>query len=92
MHMMRQMSQITLRGLDPKVRRELQAIARRDGISLNKAALRLLAKGAGLGQREHADRIGTSLDAWIGTWTQKEADEVLESIQSCGQIDPELWA
>ena len=88
---MRHSNQITLRGLDPRLRRELQAIARRDGISLNKAAIRLLAKGAGHGRQEDVDRIGESLDPFIGTWTQQEADAVLASIHSCDQIDPELW-
>jgi len=88
---MRQPDQITLRGLDPRLRRELQAIARRHGISLNKAALQLLAKGADLDQGKDANRIGDSLDAWIGTWTRKQADDLLESIQGCEQIDQELW-
>ena len=88
---MRHNNQITLRGLDPRIQRELRAIARREGISLNKAAHRLLAKGAGLNERAGADHIGNSLDPWIGTWTPEEADDVLRSIESCEQIDRELW-
>jgi len=88
---MKPLDQITLRGLDPRLRRELQAIARQQGISLNKAALQLLAKGAGLDAREDTDRIGHTLDPWIGTWTQAEADELLGSIQACEQIDHGLW-
>ena len=73
------------------LRREIEAVARREGISLNKAALRLLGRAAGLGRREDADRIGDSLDLWIGTWSQQEADALLESIHCCEQIDRELW-
>jgi hypothetical protein len=70
--------------------RAIRAIAKREGISLNKAALRLAEKGAGLNARPD-DRIGHSLDHLIGTWSAREAEALLESIQSCEQVDPELW-
>ena len=84
-------TQLTLRGLDPHLQREIRELARRQRISLNKAALRLLERGAGIGPREQADRIGSSLDHLIGTWSHQEADRFLESIKSCEQIDAELW-
>jgi hypothetical protein len=87
---MRHNGQLTLRSLDPDVQRAIRVLARRERISLNKAALRLIEKGAGLGARQE-DRIGRSLDHLIGTWTKNEAQVFLDSIQSCGQIDPELW-
>jgi hypothetical protein len=87
---MPQIAQLTLRGLPPRLQREIRELARRDGISLNKAALRLLEKGAGLGARSE-DCIGSSLDALIGTWSEEEADALIESIKSCEQIDSELW-
>jgi hypothetical protein len=89
---MRHSAQITLRGLDPRLEREIQAIARREGVSLNKAALRLMARGAGIDQSALPDQIGGSLDAFIGTWTDREARTFTESVQSCDQIDPGLWA
>jgi hypothetical protein len=81
---------LTLRGLNPRLEKEIRAIARREGISINKAALRLLEKGAGIGVRPD-DRIGSSLDHLIGTWNVKRTEEFLESVQSCEQVDPELW-
>jgi len=84
------MEQLTLRNLDPLVQREIRQLARRERISLNKAALRLIEKGTGLGARPD-DRIGASLDHLIGTWTEGEAKVFLDSIQSCGQVDPDLW-
>jgi len=84
-------SQITLRGLDPRVVREIRELSRRERISLNKAALRLLEKGAGVGAARDVDRIGRSFDRFIGTWTEREAEELLESIRACEQIDAELW-
>jgi hypothetical protein len=82
--------QLTLRGLPPRLERSLRDLAQREGISLNKAALRLLEKGAGLGER-HDDRIGHSFDHLIGTWSEAQGEAFLESIQSCDQVDPELW-
>lgn len=88
---MGQSDQLTLRGLDPRVQREIRELARRERISLDKAALRLLGKGAGIGPTDQADCIGNSLDHLIGTWSEKDSREFLESIQSCEQIDAELW-
>lgn len=83
--------QLTLRGLDARLQREIRELARRERISLNKAAVRLLSKAAGLADAEPADRIGSSLDHLIGTWSEEDAREFLASIQSCEQVDPGLW-
>jgi hypothetical protein len=88
---MSQPNQLTLRGLDRRLQREIRDLARRERISLNKAALRLLERGAGIGRPADADRIGPSLDHLIGTWTQADADAFLASIESCAQVDAELW-
>ncbi len=88
---MNHVDQLTLRGIDPRAKRAIRELARRERISLNKAAVRLLEKGAGVGPREQADRIGSSLDHLIGTWSTKEAESLLTSIQSCEQIDEDLW-
>ena len=88
---MSQPDQLTLRGFDPRLRRAIEELARRERLSLNKAALRLMERGAGLDTRESADRIGHSLDHFIGTWTEADADELLESIQSSEQVDKDLW-
>ena len=42
------MNQLTVRGFDDELSDRLRGLARREGISLNQAALRLLRKGAGL--------------------------------------------
>ena len=57
------MNQLTVRGFDDELNDHLQRLARREGISLNKAALKLLRKGAGLTGDAGDDRtIGSSLD------------------------------
>lgn len=90
-HMSTQLNQLTLRGLDSRLRREIRALAQREGISLNKAALRLLEKGAGIGPDSHLDQIGSSLDHLIATWTDEQAHAFLDSIKACEEVDAELW-
>lgn len=84
-------SQLTLRGLDRRLQQEIRELARREGLSLNKAAVRLLEKGAGLRPAAQSDTIGSSLDHLIGTWSDDEAGAFLDSIESCGQVDRGLW-
>jgi len=90
-HMVTHTAQLTLRGLDRRLQREIRALAQRENISLNKAALRLLEKGAGISHDKNPDQIGHSLDRFVGTWTHEEAQEFLDSITMCEEVDPELW-
>ena len=87
------MQQLTVRGFGQDLVQRMRELAARDGISLNKVALRLLRQGAGLEDRPaDADCIGDSLDRFIGTWTDEETDEFLAEIEETfGQIDEEHW-
>jgi len=86
------MSQITVRGLPEPLYEAIRDLARREGISLNRAAVKLLMKGAGLSLPGPSEPvIGDSLDHLFGVWSQDEADDFLESIERCERIDPELW-
>lgn len=86
------MKQLTIRGIDRAVERRIRAVAKREGVSLNKAALRLLenasAPHAGEPRRE---KIGHSLDKFIGDWTDEEADAMLESLKVFEVVDDEDW-
>jgi len=85
--------QLTVRGFDPELLRRIRALSEREGISLNKAVLRLLRRGAGIEEPPpgSADTIGSALDDLIGTWTDEEADELRRSIEAFEAIDEELW-
>jgi hypothetical protein len=86
------MSQLTVRGFDPVLERRIREIARQEKISLTKAAVRLMEQGAGLRSGKLAPaRIGAQLDDLIGTWTDREADAVLESIRVFETVDDDLW-
>jgi hypothetical protein len=85
-------NQLTLRGLDPRVLAEIERLAEARGISLNKAALILLERGAGVQKvGAQARKIGSNLDRFVGIWPPAEASNFLRSIQSLDQVADELW-
>ena len=86
-----QRSQITLRSLDPRLAEEIRRVARTESISLNKATLKLLRKGAGLQERRTPNVVGHSLDHLIGTWDETDAKQLRGSIRSCERIDRSFW-
>ena len=86
------MKQLTVRGFDEELARSIQRLAKRDGTSLNRAALKLLRKGAGLGDGPAgADRVGSSLDHLIGTWSPTEANELNAALEEFETIDESVW-
>ena len=86
------MNQLTVRGFDDELSDRLRGLARREGISLNQAALRLLRKGAGLtdGGGSRA-KVRSSLDDLFGSWTAEEADAFDAAIEDFEVIDEEMW-
>ncbi|MCY4114427.1 MAG: hypothetical protein OXG33_10890 [Chloroflexi bacterium] len=86
------MHQLTVRGFDDELSRRLRRLAKREGISLNQAALKLLRKGAGLTDSAGgADTIGDSLDHLIGTWSAARADELDAALREFDTIDESVW-
>ena len=84
------MNQLTIRGFDDDLARHIREVSDRDGISLNRAVLNLLRRGAELDEPD-ADVVGTSLDHLAGTWTGEEADVVDHALADFGHIDEEMW-
>jgi hypothetical protein len=82
--------QLSLRGFDEELERRLKEFARSRGISLNKAAILLLRKGAGLGERNRKG-VGDSLDHLVGRWSEKEEKEFLREIEMFERVDESLW-
>lgn len=86
------MNQITVRGFDDDLNASLCCLAKREGISLHQAALKLMRKGAGLADgAERTDTIGSSLDHLMGTWTATEADEFDCALEEFETIDETAW-
>ncbi len=85
------MRQLTIRGFDPELERKIRDVAQQEGISMNKAALRLLRRGASLWDDGEARLIGARLDKYAGTMSDSEAEELLSSMADVEQIDDDLW-
>ena len=85
-------AQLTVRGFDEPLERRLREVARQHGVSLNRAALHLLRKGAGLRpEATKADVVGDSLDRLIGSWSETEAEEFLEAVSAFERVDQSFW-
>lgn len=85
-------SQLTIRGVDDRLRRALEIEAKARGLSLNRCVVSLLRQAAGVDlDRERRDVVYHDLDALAGTWTSAEADEFDRLIAEQRTIDPELW-
>ena len=86
------MNQLTIRGFDRELEHRIRQLASRDGVSLNRAVLKLLRRGAGLGERhEHPNIVGASLDHLIGTWTEEETVEMVRTLEDLSQVDEAMW-
>jgi hypothetical protein len=86
------MKQLSLRGFDPDLEKRIRELAREEGLSLNRAILRLLRKGAGLEDTRRSKAVvGDSLDYLIGKWSAREEKEFLKGIEPLEQIDRSFW-
>ena len=86
------MRQLTIRGFDAALAERVRQLARSERLSLNRAAVRLLRKGAGLSTRgDRPDVIGDSLDHLAGTWSARDERELLTAVETMAAIDPSLW-
>ena len=85
-------NQLTIRGLDKETEAQLRDLAGNRGISLNKAAILLMRKGAGIRfDQEGPELVGHTLDAFIGSWTHEAEAEVLQAVSDLNTLDETLW-
>jgi hypothetical protein len=88
----RKARQLTLRGLGSELEEALRREASEKGISLNQAAVGLLRRGAGLSEKRlRRDVIGSSLDRYIGVWSDKDERRFVEVTGELERVDAELW-
>ena len=84
--------QLTVRGFEEELAETIRRVAERDNTSLNKAALKLLRKGAGLSEDTgRTDTVGSSLDHLIGSWSHNEAAEFDAALEDFETIDESIW-
>jgi hypothetical protein len=76
---------ISLRNLPPEVEKAILETSQREGISRNKATLRLLQASL------HKPAINHDFDDFIGTWSDAEADEFDAALAEMRKVDPADW-
>ena len=76
---------ISLRNLPPEVEKAIQETSLREGISLNKATIRLLEASL----RKPA--TNSDFDEFCGTWSKVEAHALDAALAEMRQIDPADW-
>lgn len=84
------MAQITLRGMDPEIERDIRRIARKRGKSLNRVILDIIYEKSSY-KKSRKISPADSLRTLAGGWSEKDAAEFLESIKSSERIDEEMW-
>lgn len=81
-----------MRGFDKELSKRLRGVAKERDLSLNRAALLLMRRGAGLSEDKGSTAsIGGALDRFIGSWTEAEEKRVLKAIKPLSVVDPDLW-
>jgi hypothetical protein len=86
------MAELTVHGVDPDLERQIEEVAEREGVPVERAALDLLRRAAK--QESPAapkGKIGHALDEFFGDWSDEEAREFIESVEVFEQIDESLW-
>ena len=88
---MRHSNQLTLRDLDPRILDEIERVAKAEGLSLNKAAAKILKAGAGIQDLSEPRCIGAAVDRFVGSLSAREASRLTRSLRALERVDDELW-
>ncbi|MBN1831181.1 MAG: hypothetical protein JW896_03635 [Deltaproteobacteria bacterium] len=83
------MGQITLRGLDPEVEKEVRKISKITKKSINRVIQEIIYKHSGINQKRGT--ASNSLKKLAGGWSEEDASRFFETIKSCEQIDEDMW-
>lgn len=86
------MKQLTIRNIDPELERRLREVAKRRDTSLNKAAVFLMRRGAGLrAPGEQPPVVGDGLREFRGTWSETDERLVLDAVADLDRVDGDFW-
>ncbi|WP_305046010.1 hypothetical protein [Geoalkalibacter sp.] len=89
------MRQVTLRGIPDDVEAAAREEARNKGISLNKALVSLLRRGAdqqAQATRRRRPKAKSEFSVFVGLWDDAQGDAFDEALAEQRQIDDELWS
>lgn len=84
------MTTMTLRGIDETLAQTLKELARKQGVSLNTLALRLIREATGIDKRKRT-LVHHDLDTLAGTWSKEDEVSFQDATRPLESIDEELW-
>lgn len=76
---------ISLRNLPPELEQAILDKSKREGLSLNKAATKLLERAI------HPSRTNTDFDEFAGSWPAEAASEFDSALADMRRVDPADW-
>lgn len=82
------MNQITVRGIDPEIEQKIRKMARDSRQSINNILVEIIRQK--FQNKKHSPPAET-LKQLAGGWSRQDALTFLNSINSCEQIDQEMW-
>jgi hypothetical protein len=85
------MKTITLRKLPPDVSGAIEKTARENGVSLDRAAVRLMEKALGKAPVQKNPVVQHDLDFLFGSMTKEDARKFDASLKWQRCIEPEMW-
>lgn len=85
------MKQITIRGISEDVEKAVRKEAGKKNLSLNKALLSLIEKGAGVRAEAGKKAVYHDLDRFCGVWQAEEASAFEKTLGRQRKIDEGLW-
>jgi len=86
------LKQLTVRGFDKELDRRLRNEAQAGRVSLNRAALKLMRRGAGLDSgAPSSTAVGSGLDHLIGTWSESDERSLRKATAAFERVDEDLW-
>ena len=88
---MRRRNQLTLRDIDARVLAEIQRLSRAEGLSMNRAAAKILKRGAGIADAAEPRCIGANVDRYVGDLSSAEAHQLSDALRVPEHVDEELW-
>jgi len=84
------MKTLTIRGIDDKLSKALKEKAKKNNISLNQTALKILKEGSGI-KEDKIFKTYDDLNNLAGTWTEEDEKEFVKNTYHFNKIDKDIW-
>lgn len=84
------MTTMTLRGIDEPLANTLKELARKQGVSLNALALRLIREATGIDKQKRT-LVHYDIDVLAGTWCKEDEEAFMDATHKLETIDCAMW-